>query len=498
MHELRVPGAAGASWIDVDVEAVFVQGEWRIAARGFAAGADDLRVRFAPPATGVWTYEVRRAGEPVLSGEVVADEVGRGPVRAEGTRFAYADGSPYLPIGTTLYAWAHQPAALRAETLTTLAASPFTKVRMCVFPKGMVYNTTPPEAFPFERTEDGGWDVHHPVPAFWDSLDERIRELGALGIEADVILFHPYDFGPDGLWGLSRLPRDDALAYLRYAVRRLAAHRNVWWSLANEYDMLFHRSTEDWIALGEQVVAEDPSGHLLSCHNWIELFDADLPWITHASIQSSEVHRVRDWRERWGKPVIVDELGYEGDLIEAWGHLSGFELVDRIWRTTLGGGYASHGETFFRDDEVIWWAKGGRLRGDAPARLGFLRAFLEGLGAPLEPRTRGRLIDPNGIDESFVRGLTDAFERTDPVRRDRMEEWIVLYEAGVGDDAVIVRYLGRSRQSVLELELPAGEYAIDLVDIWNMNRRTVLPSASGAVRIPLPAVEGTAVVATRR
>jgi len=32
--------------------------------------------------------------------------------------------------------------------------------------------------------------------------------------------------------------------YLRYAIRRLSAFRNVWWSIANEYDLV--RSNERW------------------------------------------------------------------------------------------------------------------------------------------------------------------------------------------------------------------------------------------------------------
>jgi hypothetical protein len=497
--EVRVPGRTGESWIDVGVEATFTCGSQRITARGFAAGVNDVRVRFAPPVVGYWRYVVTRHGQHVLEGELECVPAGRthGPVRAVGASFVYDDGAPYTPFGTTLYAWTHQPAEVRALTLRSLAASPFTKVRMCIFPKGMTYNRTPPTQFPFERASDGGWNVHRPNPDYWNELDRRIAELGDLGIEADLILFHPYDRGPEGPWGFSRLPMEDCLAYLRYCGRRLAAFPNVWWSLGNEYDMLAHRTMEDWVVFGEQLRAEDSSSHLISCHNWIKLFDFDLSWVTHCSIQSDEVHRVRGWRDRYGKPVVVDELGYEGDLVPSWGHLSAFELVHRIWCVTVAGGFATHGETFFRDDEMIWWSKGGVLRGDAPPRIRFLRELLDDIGGPIEPRTRGRLIDPNGMDSAFVQNLTRAFEQTDPVRRDRLEESITIYEASVGDDDVIIRYLGRSAQSVCDVALPAGNYAIELVDVWQMTRRMVLPDAAGTVSVPLPATEGTAIVATR-
>lgn len=54
--------------------------------------------------------------------------------------FAYADGSLYRPFGTTCYAWAHQGSELERRTLANLAASPFNKLRMCVFPKHYDFN----------------------------------------------------------------------------------------------------------------------------------------------------------------------------------------------------------------------------------------------------------------------------------------------------------------------------------------------------------------------
>ena len=52
-----------------------------------------------------------------------------------------------------------------------------------------------------------------------------------------------------------------------------------------------------------------------------------------------------------------------------WGNLSAFEFMDRAWSIAAVGGYATHGETFHREDEVLWWAKGGKLYGKAPEQL---------------------------------------------------------------------------------------------------------------------------------
>ena len=43
----------------------------------------------------------------------------------------------------------------------------------------------------------------------------------------------------------------------------------------------------------------------------------------------------------------------------------------------MRGGYAGHGETFMHEKDLLWWAKGGELRGESWKRIGFLRDLLE-------------------------------------------------------------------------------------------------------------------------
>jgi len=67
--------------------------------------------------------------------------------------------------------------------------------------------------------------------------DSRLRQnagskLRDLGIQADLILFHPYDH-----WGYALMGAEADERYLRYTVARLAAYRNVWWSVANAWDL---------------------------------------------------------------------------------------------------------------------------------------------------------------------------------------------------------------------------------------------------------------------
>ena len=71
-----------------------------------------------------------------------------------------------------------------------------------------------------------------------------------MGIEADIILMHPYD-----KWGFSNMTRECDRLYIEYVVARYAAYRNVWWSMANEYDMMTKTEVE-WDELGELVKKE--------------------------------------------------------------------------------------------------------------------------------------------------------------------------------------------------------------------------------------------------
>ena len=53
-------------------------------------------------------------------------EKSHGPVRVYNTfHFAYADGTPYYPFGTTCYASIHQGDALEEQTLETLNEAAF-------------------------------------------------------------------------------------------------------------------------------------------------------------------------------------------------------------------------------------------------------------------------------------------------------------------------------------------------------------------------------------
>lgn len=389
--------------------------------RGFWDGGSSYRVRFLPMRSG--RYAWRREGTDERGRFEAMPARSHGPVGVRDQYwFQYADGSPYQEIGTTCYVWELQDDRTISQTLESLERSPFNKVRFCLLPKHYYYNYQDPRMFPFPGTpvdarnlnqetygqygpesEGNHWDFSRVDPAYWRHVDHCVERLGELGIQADLILFHPYD-----RWGFSRMGREYDDAYTRYVVSRYAAYPHVWWSLANEWDLCRYKDVEDWNRLGRLVRDEDPYGHLRSIHNWHTPFDPHADWITHASVQRwsqyDHAQKTRELRASYQKPVVMDEVGYEENLMQFWGSLPASEMVNQFWLATVRGGYCGHSETF--EGERIWWSHGGVLKGESYKRLFFLKQFLEHVpGGELEPAR----ISPWGDNSARAAKFPDSF-----------------------------------------------------------------------------------------
>lgn len=450
---------------------------------GFWDGELSYVACFSPELMGHWTWQVADAGTS-LDADAGDFDVVRGehpgPVRvAHRFHFAHPDGTPHRPLGTTAYNWLHQEDELFEETLDAISAAGFNRLRFMVFPQAGGYVEHMPTLMPFAKDADGRWDVTRPDITFFRRLDRAVEALGDRGIQADVLAFNAYDRGVFGLDGLSE--QEDAV-YLRYLVARLSAHPHVWWSLCNEFDQL-ERPTERWDRAGELLADVDPHDRLRSIHNWIELYDHNRPWVTHASIQNgsatTEFGRAGLYRDAYGKPIVLDEIKYEGDIPMRWGDLDAAQLVHQFWITTVSGCYASHGESFVTESGSLHMVEGGRLRGEAPARLAFLRRILE---------------------ESSIPGFDPIDKWDDPA-----------YVAGHAPDEYL-QYLGRSAPDAWTFRLPVGfpggvpqvgdRYRVDVIDTWNMTVAPVEASftisrveradayAEQAAPVPLP--EGAA------
>ena len=331
-----------------------------------------------------------------------------GPVRVVNTyHFAYEDGKPYYSIGTTCYVWDLQSDERIAETLQTLKESAFNKIRFCIFPKHYDYNLGEPRSYPYEgtpmdstaltkdnfqeytgKTEGNHFDLTRFNPAHFRHIEWCVEQLQALGIEADLIVMHPYD-----RWGFSCMTREQDHLYWKYVLARFAAYRNIWWSLANEYDIFPHKTIEDWESYAKLICEHDPYHHLRSIHNCIDFYNHSRPWVTHCSIQRQDIYKtaelVNEWRERYRKPAVLDEIAYEGNIQHGWGNISGEEMVRRFWEAVCRGGYPGHGETYMSDDDVLWWSHGGTLHGESHKRFRLLHQIMEEMpGIGLAPYDR--------------------------------------------------------------------------------------------------------------
>lgn len=379
IEEISLKGpSTGNPYLDVQLGAHFRFRNREVDAEGFYDGGGDYRIRFMPDEVGDWTYStysnlVSLSGKSGKFTATAATAGNRGPVRVRyTTHFGYEDGAPYVPVGTTAYAWIHQGDELEEQTLRTLKDSPFNKIRMCIFPKHYAHNSNEPVYYPFPRTAAGENDYSRFNPDFFQHLERRVMDLQKLGIEADLILFHPYDN-----WGYSKMPAEVDDRYLHYVVARLAAYRNVWWSMANEYDFMKNKTMADWDRYFRIVSDSDPYGHLRSIHNGGPMYDHSKGWVTHVSVQSSDLEKGLAWIKEYRKPVIFDECKYEGNISQRWGNLPAQEMVRRFWLATVQGAYAGHGETYEDAKDVLWWSKGGVLKGESPRRIAFLRKILE-------------------------------------------------------------------------------------------------------------------------
>ena len=448
---LKAP-ASGNPYTGPGLRADFTLEHRTVTLDGFYDGNGTWRVRFMPDSIGAWTY-VTHSSIAALNGKtgqfqcVNPSAANHGPVAVSHVyHFAYADGTPYYPIGTTSYAWIHQGDQLEQLTLATLKSAPFNKIRMCIFPKNYDYNKNEPQFYPFVRDAAGNNDFTQFNPDFFAHLEKRIDDLRALGIEADLILFHPYD-----RWGYSKMSPEADDRYLRYVVARLSSFRNVWWSMANEYDLVKTKTMADWDRFFRIVQESDPYSHLRSIHNSGPMYDHRKSWVTHVSVQSSDPDKAGDWLSQYKKPVVYDEMKYEGNIPRRWGNISAQEMTRRFWLATVSGAYAGHGETYLDPNDVLWWSKGGALHGESPARIAFLRKILEEGPGGLNP-TADRYYPNAGIEGEYY-----------------------LY------------YFDINAPAEYELKLPAGgRYRAEIVDPWAMSIAAVPGTVGDKTKLILP------------
>lgn len=487
-------------YVDINLNAKFTIGNKCISVKGFWKGDREYAIRFYPEEVGTYTYEISGLIEKKGTLECSAAlENRKGLVRAIGQHFKYSNGDWFHPFGTTVYSLFHQDDALIDETMNSLKMHPFNKVRICLFPKSFEYTHNEPLYFPFEKTNNK-WDVNKPCLSFWERIEERINQLDQLEIQCDLILFHPYD-----RWGFSKLNSKEVKIYLDYLVRRLSAFPNLWWSLANEYDLL-HYSLKDWDEFASQIYENDPFKHLLSNHNILTHWDFSNLKVSHMSLQIRFLDNLTQKIEKYKKPLLVDECKYEGNIPSSWGNISAFEMTDRFWKVITQGGYCTHGETYLNEQEILWWSKGGKLVGDSPVRISFLKNLLVSFPGPLTSCSVNWLMefknrvkkdiangDFNYEDEPLYNSLSSCTE----------EEFLdIVYTQDEffanSSDNIFLKYFSRNQTCKGFFNLPVEFlYSVEIIDVWEMTTKLVKSNVNGLIEIDLPGKEGMALLARK-
>lgn len=445
VYEIVLKGQdAGNPFIDLELSATFTKGAESVSPEGFYDGKGTYRIRFMPPSTGEWRW-VTRSNHSDLDGKkgsvLSVESANKGPVRVANVHhFAHADGTRFYPFGTTIYEWAFQPEAKKLQTLATLQKHAFNKARMLAVPPYKPNYLSGPgklTEFPFVGSSRADFDFSRFNPVYFQNLERDVKRLSDLGIQVDLILFRPYD---KGQWGFDTTSDAVNQRFVRYMVARFAAFQNIWWSLANENSYIKHLSDEDFDRYFQIVQKYDPYGHLRSIHNADRIYDYNKPWVTHVSLQYYNAVKVFGvsplLRDIYRKPIVHDEINYEGNSASRWGQLSGEELTRRFWIALLGGAYATHGEIL----DNGWIGGGGFLAGTSPQRIAFLRKIVES-GPPegLKP-----------IDQLFV-----------------------MNAAGKAGEYYLY-YFDDERPREWPFVLPVGQlkkgmrFKVDLIDTWNM------------------------------
>ncbi|GBG06985.1 hypothetical protein PAT3040_01532 [Paenibacillus agaridevorans] len=451
--ELQMTGREDdALFADSGLWAEFSKDDRHFVSEGFYDGEGRLLIRFMPDEEGDWSFRVNGASAPAggYAGQfhcLPAGADNHGPVSvSNATLFAYADGKLYTPFGTLLEAWHVQDESSRDRTIRTLSASPFNKARMSVVPQAGHAGDGETDISPFALRPDGQPDGDCFEPAYFAKLEACVESLSRIGVEAELILF-PSSMD---LEGAIRLTAEQEERYIRYAVSRLAAYRNVWWTMADLGDGTRRREV-DWRAYFQTLRECDYGHHLCSIHGTPSAFDWGVPWLTHVSLRQEDVMLASDLTLQYEKPIVIDDCGREGIGAEPREALTSEDMAYRIWEGLSRGGFAAHGESLRGPDGTSWSVHGGELLGESVERIAFLRGLLE---------------DAPGY-------LTYSRQRHDASTLEKRGEYYL-------------QYFGPHRFSSRDFGMQTGEFAVDIIDTWNMTIERLDQTFQQRFQIKLP------------
>ena len=400
MHEFELHGR---SHVDNPFRDAALVGEFTspsgkmLIVEGYHDGGDTWRLRFTPDEEGQWCYLLRGEGVELLV---------RGTLRCIAPHshgfigihpdnpyaFAYADGTPFFPMGDTCYGlYTDSPItpALRTQYLKTRRSQRFNFVRLGVI-HSPTHGQTDPTYWPWGGTPKKP-DLDRLNPPFFRGLDVVLAEMQAVGMNAELIVLNYYQppFTNVRAWTPRRQRQ-----WLRYIIARYAAFPNLFlWTIANEYEThpdgryrLDLPDDPDWARETARFIKQhDPYRHLVTVHPVISASTRgqtpndpfDPPWrigeffgkdeaIDVLSQQTGQSGKGVVWDQqfqcwtgdapdlvgslhadrKYGRPVLNTENGYEylrGQPTQKKQVHHTDKVRHSAWRIVCAGGYFAAG-----------------------------------------------------------------------------------------------------------------------------------------------------------
>ena len=466
-------------------------GFWDGNGRGGMEG-NVYKVRFCPTLPGEWKLVTVLSNDPKMNGQhagitlhcVASDHPGfwrPDPGSAGGRWYCRSDGShPYI-VGNTLYSYLSEyygdkPNGSDIESDTRNCAAWYNKLRFAI--TGDIYPN--PSAKPFldndgVPTNDGNYS-HRPNPAwFHQRVDLAVQTACEEDMIADIIIN-----SVDSKEGRSVLKPGanggDAGPILRYMAARYGSYPNVWFCLTNEYNIRNPRFTVQEIRelgslLKDLLAYPTPLSVHPNQQDWDPGLHGGVAWNDHIIFQNKIKY---SWLaadkvdlnhyKGDGKPVINDELAYEG---EGDGWLEN-DVLEAFLGAFLGGGYGSTG---YKTGHKLGQYFAGHFDAISHSASDNLLWFRQRIEAELEFWK----MQPATIFYTRKDGISlDIFRNVD-------YDFRLLKESG---KAYVLGAAG-PRQNIL-IKLPAGDWDVALYDLAAKSNKKLGTGVSGDFIFDLP------------
>ncbi|NDP21026.1 MAG: DUF5060 domain-containing protein [Paludibacter sp.] len=294
-----------------------------------------FKVRFCPSKTGKWILQDVYSTATLLNNQKEGDYVtatasshhGFWAVETStggGRWYKRNDGTHQFVIGNTHYdfLWKRDAAGITSDVNGN--ANYYKKLR-CMIDGSEGYNGAPPAGT-------------YPNVGFYNSkADVAIKAALIKDLIMDLILY-------------KRLYLDNGEAYVKYIAARYGSYPNVWFCLANEWDIKDPLTSTQAIAMGQQLRKYIPYGNPLSIHpnsgtGWNTALNTTPAWNDHKIAQlktkdlsDAAANTILNYnRTPIGMPSINDENGYEG----AGDVYTKEDVIEGVLGSFSGGGFGS-------------------------------------------------------------------------------------------------------------------------------------------------------------